>query len=130
MATSGRGNGVVSYNVQAAVDTKHHLIVAHEVTNVGNDRSQLAIMAKQTKAALKTGKLDVVADRGYFNDEEILACRDGGITVTLPKPLTSRAKAKGRFGKRHHQILDGLYPLPDEDPETGRHRNGAAHAGL
>ena len=96
MATSGRGNGMVGYNVQAAVDIKHHLIVAHEVTNVGTDRSQLSHMAKRTKAALKTDKLDVVADRGYFSGEEILACEEAGITVTLPKPQTSGIKAKGR----------------------------------
>ena len=100
MATSGRGSGMVGYNVQAAVDTKHHLIVAHEVTNVGTDRSQLSPMAKQTKAALQTDTLDVVADRGYFNGKEILACDEAGITVTLPKPLTSGAAAKGRFGKQ------------------------------
>ncbi len=70
MATSGRGSGVVGYNVQAAVDTKHHLIVAHEVTNVGTDRSQLARMAKQTKATLGADTLDVLADRGYFNSAE------------------------------------------------------------
>jgi DDE family transposase len=74
MATSGRGSGVVGYNVQVAVDTKHHLIVTHEVTNVGSDRSQLAGMAKQTKDALEIESLDVVADRGYFNSAEILAC--------------------------------------------------------
>ncbi len=89
MATSGRGSGVVGYNVQAAVDTKHHLIVAHEVTNVGTDRSQLARMAKQTKATLGADTLDVLADRGYFNSAEILACEDAAITVTLPKPQTS-----------------------------------------
>jgi len=50
MVTSGRGGGMVGYNVQAAVDTKHHLIVAHEVTNVGTDRSQLSSMAKQASA--------------------------------------------------------------------------------
>src|SRR5947207_3947058 len=72
MATSGRGSGVVGYNVQVAVETKHHLIVTHEVTNVGNDRSQLAGVAKQTKDALETESLDVVADRGYFNSAEIL----------------------------------------------------------
>ncbi len=53
MATSGRGSGMVGYNVQAAVDTKHHPIVAHEVTNVGTDNAQLSAMAKQTKAALE-----------------------------------------------------------------------------
>jgi transposase len=100
MATSGRGSGVVGYNVQVAVETEHHLIVAHEVTNVGSDRSQLAAMAKQAKAALQAETLDAVADRGYFNSEEILACEEAGITVTLPKPMTSGAKAEGRFGKQ------------------------------
>ncbi len=99
MATSGRGSGTVGYNVQAAVDTKHHLIVTHEVVNVGNDRAQLSAMAKKAKATLEADELDVVADRGYFDSEEILACEQAGITVTLPKPMTSGAKAKGRFGK-------------------------------
>ncbi len=214
MATSGRGSGMVGYNVQAAVDTKHHLIVAHEVTNVGTDRAQLSHMAKQTKAALAADTLDVVADRGYFNSAQILACDEAGITVTLPKPLTSNNKAKGRFVKQdfryvkekdayicpagerlvhhftneekgltlrrywttacqgcaikdrcttgkerritrgrpkaarrasgenapaarnrraslwHHQALDGINALPDEDAETGRHRNCLARAGL
>ncbi len=109
MATSGRGSGMVGYNVQAAVDTKHHLIVAHEVTNVGTDRSQLSNIAKQTKAALEAETLDAVADRAYFNSKEILACDKAGITVTLPKPLTSGSKAEGRFGKQ-----DFVY-LADED---------------
>src|SRR5881396_2018761 len=100
MATSGRGSGVVGYNVQIAVDTKHHLIVTHEVTNVGTDRSQLAHVAKEAKATLEATSLDVVADRGYFNSEEILACKEAGITVTLPKPMTSNSKAEGRFGKQ------------------------------
>src|SRR5438034_926119 len=99
MATSGRGSGVVGYNVQTAVDTKHHLIVTHEVTNVGTDRSQLASVARQTQATLEVTSLDVVADRGYFSREEILACEEAGITVTLPKPMTSNSKAEGRFGK-------------------------------
>jgi transposase len=114
MATSGRGSGMVGYNVQAAVDTTHHLIVAHEVTNVGTDRSQLANMAKRTKAALKTDELDVVTDRGYFNSLEILACDKDGITVTLPKPLTSGSKAKGRFGKQDfvYVAADDVYRCP------------------
>jgi transposase len=109
MATSGRGSGVVGYNVQVAVDTEHHLIVNHEVTNVGSDRAQLARVAKETKAALQTDTLEAVADRGYFSGEEILTCHQAGITVTLPKPMTSGAKAKGRFGKQ-----DFVY-LPEED---------------
>ena len=114
MATSGRGSGVVGYNVQTAVDTKHHLIVTHKVINVGNDRSQLSPMAKETKATLEVDELDVVADRGYFDSEEILACDRAGITVTLPKPLTSGAKAKGRFGKQDFRYLaDGdVYICP------------------
>ena len=99
MATSGRGSGVVGYNVQTAVDTKHHLIITHDVTNVGTDRSQLARIAKKTKVTLEVDKLDVVADRGYFNSEEILECDNADITVTLPKPQTSGSKAKGRFVK-------------------------------
>ena len=79
MATSGRGSGVVGYNVQVAVDTEHHLIVTHEVTNVGSDRSQLARVAKEAKAALQTDTLEAVADRGYLNGEEIVACDRAGI---------------------------------------------------
>ena len=75
MATSGRGSGVVGYNVQVAVETEHHLIITHEVTNVGSDRAQLATMAKEAKAVLQTERLDAVADRGSFSGEEILACR-------------------------------------------------------
>ena len=67
MATSGRGSGVVGYNVQVAVDTEHHLIVTHEVTNSGSDRAQLANVAKQAKAVLQTETLEAVADRGYFD---------------------------------------------------------------
>ena len=114
MATSGRGSGVVGYNVQVAVDTKHHLIVTHEVTNVGTDRSQLASVAKQTKDTLETENLDVVADRGYFNSAEILACEEAGITVTLPKPMTSGAKSEGRFGKQDFRYVaeEDVYICP------------------
>ena len=114
MATSGRGSGMVAYNVQSAVDTKHHLIVAHEVTNSGSDRSQLSAMAKQAKAAIETNKLEVVADRGYFKSEEILACDEANITVTLPKPHTSNSKAKGHFVKQDFRYVseDDVYLCP------------------
>jgi hypothetical protein len=88
---------MVGYNVQVAVDTTHHLIVAHDVTNVGTDRSQLFQMAQKTQAILETNELDVVADRGYFSSTEVLACDEAGITVTLPKPQTSGNKGKGLF---------------------------------
>ncbi len=116
---------MVGYNVQAAVDTKHHLIVAHDVTNVGTDRSQLSPMAKKTKAALAADTLDVVADRGYFNGEEILACDEAGITVTLPKPLTSGSKAKGRFGKQDFVYLaeDDVYRCPAGERLVYRYTN-------
>ena len=100
MATNGKGTGMVGYNVQTAVDTKHHLIVAHEVTNVGNDRAQLANMAGQAKDAMGVEALEVLADRGYFSGEEVLACGPLGVTPILPRPLTSGAKADGRFGKQ------------------------------
>jgi hypothetical protein len=100
MATSGRGSGMVGYNVQAAVDTTNHLIVTHEVTNVGTDKSHLANMASRAKAAFEAENLEAFADRGYFKGGEILACDKAGITVTLPKPQTSEAKSEGRFGKQ------------------------------
>ena len=114
MATSGRGSGVVGYNVQVAVDTEHHLIITHEVTNVGSDRAQLARMAKQTKVTLEATNLDVIADRGYFSGPEILACEQAGITVTLPKPMTSHSIAEGRFAKHDFRYVteENLYICP------------------
>jgi hypothetical protein len=109
MATSGRGSGVVGYNVQVAVDTDHHLIIAHEVTNEGSDRAQLAKIAYQAKQVLGVDKLEAVADRGYYSGEEILTCDKADIAVTLPKPMTSGIEARGRFGKQ-----DFVY-LSDED---------------
>ncbi len=81
------------------MDTDHHLIVAHEVTNVGSDRAQLSGMAQQAKQALQVDRLEAVADRGYYSGVEIVACESAGIAVTLPRPMTSGAKAAGRFGK-------------------------------
>jgi transposase len=117
MATSGRGTGMVGYNVQTAVDAKHHLIVAHEVTNMGHDRTQLANMAKQAKDALETDVLCVVADRGYFKGEEILACDEAGITTYLPKPQTSGSLSRGLFSKRDFIFIpeDDEYRCPADE---------------
>jgi DDE family transposase len=125
MATSGRGSGVVGYNVQVAVDTEHHLIVTHEVTNTGSDRSQLAKVASQAKEVLGADHLDAVADRGYFNSPEILACEQAGITVTLPKPMTSGAKSDGRFGKQDFVYLpiEDVYRCPAGEKLPYRYTN-------
>jgi transposase len=125
MATSGRGSGVVGYNVQVAVDKEHHLIVTHEVTNAGSDRSQLAKVASRAKTVLGTDHLDAVADRGYFNSTEILACEQADITVTLPKPMTSGAKADGRFGKQDFVYLpmEDAYRCPAGEKLTYRYTN-------
>ncbi len=95
-----RGTGIVGYNVQTAVDAEHHLIVAHEVTNTGSDRHQLHHMGQQAKEAIGAETLEVVADRGYFTSEELLACEESKITTYLPKPQTSGSPKKGLFSKR------------------------------
>ena len=125
MATSGKGTGIVGYNVQAAVDAKHHLIVAHEVTNVGSDRAQLSKMAQQARGAGGYEALTVIADRGYFRGEEILACDQAGMTPLVPKPLTSGSKAEGRFGKQDfvHIPEDDEYRCPAGGRLTWRFDN-------
>ncbi|WP_411833876.1 IS1182 family transposase [Pseudoxanthomonas mexicana] len=130
MATSGRGTGTVGYNVQAAVDAEHHLIVAHDVTNTGHDRAELSAMARKAKDALGAGHMTALADRGYFNAPEILACEQASIIPLVPKPLTSNSKAEGRFDKR-----DFVYdPTMDEYEcpagERAIHRFAAEENGL
>jgi transposase len=110
MATSGRGTGMVGYNVQTAVDAKHHLIVAHEVTNVGHDRDQLSSMAQKVREATGRNSLTVLADRGYFKGEEILDCERAGIKTLVPKPQTSNNKALGLFDKADFRYI----PRKDE----------------
>jgi len=114
MISQAKGTGLVGYNMQAAVDTQHHLIVAHEVTNVGNDRAQLTKMASGAKAAMDTPKLRALADRGYFNAREIKACTEAGITPLVPKPATSTARAEGRFSKADFVYIakDDTYRCP------------------
>jgi Transposase DDE domain len=105
MATSGRGTGMVGYKVQTAVDVKHHLIVAHEVTNVGHDRDQLSSMAQKAREATGRDMLTVLADRGYFKGEEILDCERQGIKTLVPKPQTSNNKARGLFDKADFRYI-------------------------
>ena len=110
MTSHGKATGVVGYNVQAAVDAKHHLIVAHEVTNLGSDRAQLSPMAQAAREAMGKSTLKAVADRGYCNAPQIKAGHDAGIATILPKPTTSNAKAEGRFDK-----ADFVYIARDDE---------------
>jgi len=105
MATSGRGTGMVGYNVQVAVDAEHHLIVAHEVTNLGHDRTQLEPMAVKAQAATGCQQITALADRGYFNGEQVLACEGTGVLPCVPRTDTSSAAQRGFF-TRHHFIYD------------------------
>ena len=125
MASAGKGTGVVGYNLQAAVDTDSHIIVAHEVINVGSDRAQLASMGRQASEATGTTNLTVLADRGYFSGPEVLACQAAGVTPICPKPLTSGAKADGRFGKQDfvYQPDGDTYRCPAGDTLIWRYRN-------
>ncbi len=119
---TSRGTGMVGYNVQSAVDSEHHLIIAHEVTNVGSDRSQLAAVAKQAKTVLQRETLDVVADRGYYNSEEIRACEQAGVDAYLPKPKTSPNKARGLFDRSAFKYIesDDEYQCPAGERLTYR----------
>jgi hypothetical protein len=105
MATTGKDTGLVGHNVQAVVDAQHHLIVAREVINIGNDRGQLATMAKQAQEATGVRELTAIADRGYFKGEEMLACEAAGVTPIVSKPLTSGAN--GDCCARGHNRTDG-----------------------
>jgi hypothetical protein len=114
MATSGRGTGMVGYNAQTAVDTKHHIIVTHQVTNVGHDRSALNSMAVSTKKSIGTDALNVVADRGYYSGTEIVGCEKSQITTYIPKVQTSGNLAKGLFDKRDFKwiVEDNEFECP------------------
>ncbi len=107
---------MVGYNVQSAVDTRHHLIVAHEVINVGSHRGQLSDMTEQARAAIGSETIEAIADRGYYSGEEIVAGEQTGVTVYLPKPMTSGINAKGRFGKQDfvYVAADDVYLRPRE----------------
>lgn len=99
MATRAQHSGHVGYNVQSVVDAETHLIVTHEVTNQGHDRDLLTKMATQAKAALQRDDMHILADKGYFSAQEILACHEAGITATVPRSDTSGARSKGHFVK-------------------------------
>jgi transposase len=123
MATSGRGTGIVGYNVQTAVDAKHHLIVAHEVTNEGHDRTQLVPMGLSAQQATGCTEITVVADRGYFNGDQVLTCEGTGVLPCIPKTLTSSSAKRGLFTRRDffYDAAHDRYTCP-----AGQHLTRAA----
>ena len=90
---------VVGYNAQLAVDAKHKLIAADDVTNEGTDLHQLADIALQAKANLEIKQAEVLADAGYYNAAEVSRCTDNGLTPFIPKSDTSANTARGLHGK-------------------------------
>ena len=114
MATTARMPRVVGYNVQSVVDAEHHLIVAHDVTMLGHDRDALSAMAVAARDVMTADDIEAVADKGYYKSEEILACDEAGIAVTIPKSPTSNASARGRFDKADFAYLadDDVYRCP------------------
>jgi BMFP domain-containing protein YqiC len=100
MATSGKGTGIVGYNVQIAVDAEHHLIVAHEVTNLGHDRTQLVPMALKAQQSTGNQEITVLADRGYFSGDQVLSCEATGVAPIVPKVLTSNGTKRGFFARQ------------------------------
>jgi transposase len=109
MATSGKGTGIVGYNVQVAVDAEHHLIVAHEVTNIGSDRAQLASMGRKAREATGWEEVTVLADRGYYNGDEVLACEGSGVLPCIPKTQTSGNAKRGLF-----TVADFIYDAEND----------------
>jgi transposase len=121
MPTAGEGSQV-GYNVQIAVDEKHKLIVAHEVTNAVVDQEQLAPMADRAKAALGVDTLAVVADMGYYNGADVKRCEMHGMTVYVSKPNTSANTKLGLFGKERfrYDAAGDVYVCPAGETLTYR----------
>lgn len=113
MPTAGEGSQV-GYNVQIAVDEKHKLIVAHEVTTAVTDQEQLAPMAEGAKATLGVDALTVVADMGYYNGADVKRCEAQGMTAYVAKPNTSANTKLGLFGKERfrYDATSDVYACP------------------
>lgn len=122
MASKSSARGIVGYNVQSAVDVKHHLIVAHEMTNLGFDRTQLANMAKQASDAIGEPEMVAIADKGYYSGREILAVKEAGMTPLVPKTNTSGNKKKGMFTKNDFDYIpeEDIYRCPSGKEMTYR----------
>jgi transposase len=100
---TAQGNHKVAYNVQIAVEAQHHLIVAHELTNAGNDHTQLEPMAKAAQEILQSDALTVIADTGYHNGQQAQACEAAGITPIVPAPQGGNPKGADLYSAEQFQ---------------------------
>ena len=89
-----RGASVVGYNVQVAVDSRHGLIAYHAVTQATSDQNQLAAVAQGAKEALGVDRLEVAADAGYGDAEQLKACEESAITPFVPHPRSVNTHGK------------------------------------
>ena len=105
---------VVGYNAQLAVDAKHKLIAADDVTNEGTDLRQLADVALAARANLEIEQAEVLADAGYYNASEVSRCVEQGLTPFIPKADTSANTARGLYGKSqfHYDPAKDVYHCP------------------
>jgi hypothetical protein len=118
---TAQGNSV-GYNAQLAVDAKHKLIAADDVTNEVNDYQQLANVALEAKENLEFKQAEVVADKGYYNASEVSRCIEQGITPFIPKTDTSANTKQGLFGKSKftYDAAKGVYHCPGKQELTYR----------
>lgn len=111
---TGKGTTVAGYNVQQAVDTRHKLIVAHEVGTQRNDHRCLEPMASAAQQALKAESLTAIADTGYMNGEQAQACEDRKITPVVPMPNVVNTRAENLYPKTQfvYDKLTDTYRCP------------------
>jgi hypothetical protein len=118
---TAQGN-IVGYNAQLAVDAKHKLIAATEVTSEVNDYQQLADVALEAKANLELQRVEVVADKGYYSATEVSRCVEQGITPFIPKTDTSANIKQGLYGKSRfrYDASKDVYVCPGNQALTYR----------
>jgi len=99
----------VGYNVQVAVETKHHLIITHEVTNVGTDRSQLSSVAKAVPGLVAGPCLLNVVRRGKTLPIELNAAEAMGYKLAILPTLLFRGVI-GCCEELLSELKTGVFP--------------------